>query len=408
MPVTAQPLTEPTGFGDAFGGGAATASTAGSSGFLGSLTSDIVSQFENPNAGSGVAVATSMTKLAQNVAESLYTIDVTDPVAVSKFEADLKQIMDVGTNAIEFNHPVFGLMSGIADTAFAALGHAKADPFGGTKSIETTVAVLFKVSAAFEQVTMGQYNLFDVSEAALTKMIETYGQIQEAALADGITIPSLMTFPPADEEPTPMDEFIQVAASSTEADGAEDTFGTEAASLAVPSEAGAADDMGLAALFDQDPSSGAAELFADSTEPAAADDLGFGDLLGGDSTAEDPFGTGLNPLADPTDPAAADDLGFGDLLGGDPTEPAAADDFGLGELLGGDPTAEDPFADMLPDDADEGLSAESSTDNARSDQNQTNLEDRFINLYENLMEKQISFKERVEAFKTDNQNAGKG
>ena len=47
-------------------------------------------------------------------------------------------------------------------------------------------------------------------------------------------------------------------------------------------------------------------------------------------------------------------------------------------------------------------------DLAGSDANQTALEDRFIALYEVLMEKQISFKERVEPFKTDNQNAGKG
>ncbi|MEP2780844.1 MAG: hypothetical protein ABJP33_00215 [Pseudoruegeria sp.] len=43
-----------------------------------------------------------------------------------------------------------------------------------------------------------------------------------------------------------------------------------------------------------------------------------------------------------------------------------------------------------------------------SEDNQEALEARFIALYERLMEKQISFKERVEPFKTDNQNAGKG
>ena len=35
------------------------------------------------------------------------------------------------------------------------------------------------------------------------------------------------------------------------------------------------------------------------------------------------------------------------------------------------------------------------------------LEARAISLYEKLMEKQMSFKEAVEPFKTDNQNAGK-
>lgn len=43
-----------------------------------------------------------------------------------------------------------------------------------------------------------------------------------------------------------------------------------------------------------------------------------------------------------------------------------------------------------------------------SDENQANLEARFIALYERLMEKQVSFKEAVEPFKTDNQNAAKG
>lgn len=42
-----------------------------------------------------------------------------------------------------------------------------------------------------------------------------------------------------------------------------------------------------------------------------------------------------------------------------------------------------------------------------SDKNQGNLEGRAIALYEKLMEKQMSFKEKVEPFKTDNQNAGK-
>lgn len=42
-----------------------------------------------------------------------------------------------------------------------------------------------------------------------------------------------------------------------------------------------------------------------------------------------------------------------------------------------------------------------------SEGNQTALEARAIALYEKLMEKQMSFKEVVEPFKTDNQNAGK-
>ncbi len=43
-----------------------------------------------------------------------------------------------------------------------------------------------------------------------------------------------------------------------------------------------------------------------------------------------------------------------------------------------------------------------------SDANQAALEGRFQALYVALMEKQVAFKEAVEPFKTDNQNAGKG
>jgi hypothetical protein len=42
-----------------------------------------------------------------------------------------------------------------------------------------------------------------------------------------------------------------------------------------------------------------------------------------------------------------------------------------------------------------------------SDANQANLTARAEALYVKLMEKQMSFKEAVEPFKTDNQNAGK-
>jgi hypothetical protein len=49
----------------------------------------------------------------------------------------------------------------------------------------------------------------------------------------------------------------------------------------------------------------------------------------------------------------------------------------------------------------------SGNDGNASDTNQANLEVRAEALYDKLMEKQMSFKERVEPFKTDNQNAGK-
>ncbi|MEP2780846.1 MAG: hypothetical protein ABJP33_00225 [Pseudoruegeria sp.] len=55
------------------------------------------------------------------------------------------------------------------------------------------------------------------------------------------------------------------------------------------------------------------------------------------------------------------------------------------------------------------LSSEASPESiTASDDNQAALIARFIALYERLMEKQVSFKERVEPFKTCNQNAGKG
>ena len=43
-----------------------------------------------------------------------------------------------------------------------------------------------------------------------------------------------------------------------------------------------------------------------------------------------------------------------------------------------------------------------------SDANQAALEGRFQMLYVKMMQKQVEFKEAVEPFKTDNQNAGKG
>lgn len=129
------------------------------------------------------------------------------------------------------------------------------------------------------------------------------------------------------------------------------------------------------------------------------------------------LGAGTNP-GDVVNPGPADEPPSGstdddDPFAGDDEDPFAGSDddpFGGGDedpFIGGD---DDPFGgsdDSTVDDSG-GLSPDPSTDYARSDLNQTNLEERFINLYETLMEKQISFKERVEAFKTDNQNAGKG
>lgn len=43
-----------------------------------------------------------------------------------------------------------------------------------------------------------------------------------------------------------------------------------------------------------------------------------------------------------------------------------------------------------------------------SEANQDALEQRFQQLYVNMMEKKVSFKEATEPFKTDNENSSKG
>ena len=138
------------------------------------------------------------------------------------------------------------------------------------------------------------------------------------------------------------------------------------------------------------------------------------------STAHDgeALGEGTSP-GDVFKPGPGED-DPGGSIGDDPDPIAGGDD---GPVPGGDddlyPGRDD---DLFPDSDDDlfpdseetppadsgGLSPDPSTDYSESDENQRILEDRFIALYETLMEKQISFKERVEAFKTDNQNAGKG
>lgn len=61
------------------------------------------------------------------------------------------------------------------------------------------------------------------------------------------------------------------------------------------------------------------------------------------------------------------------------------------------------------DSMSEQIASEAATgDLAASDGNQAALEARFQALYIAMMEKQVSFKEAVEPFKIDNQNAGKG
>ncbi|MGB5863674.1 MAG: hypothetical protein WBG95_05195 [Sulfitobacter sp.] len=54
------------------------------------------------------------------------------------------------------------------------------------------------------------------------------------------------------------------------------------------------------------------------------------------------------------------------------------------------------------------LAGEADSSLGASEANQEALEGRFLDLYVALMEKQVSFKETVEPFKTDNQLAGKG
>ncbi len=61
-----------------------------------------------------------------------------------------------------------------------------------------------------------------------------------------------------------------------------------------------------------------------------------------------------------------------------------------------------------PNMADTVSSSAGEGDLEASDANQAALEGRFQALYIKMMEKQVEFKEAVEPFKTDNQNAGKG
>jgi poly(beta-D-mannuronate) lyase len=88
---------------------------------------------------------------------------------------------------------------------------------------------------------------------------------------------------------------------------------------------------------------------------------------------------------------------------------------GVGEPRVDEPSVDesgtsDPLDPTIPSDPvdPDGLSGESSTGGDPSAANQEKLEQRFIALYELLMEKQIAFKEKIEPYKTDNQNAGKG
>ena len=47
-------------------------------------------------------------------------------------------------------------------------------------------------------------------------------------------------------------------------------------------------------------------------------------------------------------------------------------------------------------------------DTQGSDPNQAALEERFQEMYTQMMEKKVQFKEATEPFKTDNENASKG
>jgi len=121
------------------------------------------------------------------------------------------------------------------------------------------------------------------------------------------------------------------------------------------------------------------------------EDFGLDDLLADDS---------LDP-AEPTDlstSAGEETTEMDDLL-----EEFSLDPEDTGEI---DPMTDEPTEN--PEDAAAGLSKDSSTDGDPSAENQEVLEARYIGLYESLMEKQIAFKEAIEPYKTDNQNAGKG
>jgi hypothetical protein len=163
------------------------------------------------------------------------------------------------------------------------------------------------------------------------------------------------------------------------------------------------------------------EIFMTQEEKIAALDAAETNPPAPDGTEEDDFGIAPEELIPgeegTTDPAITEEGDFGtafeDLMAGEDgtTDPVVTeeDDFGTAfeDLMAGEEGTTDP-EDGVTAPAGGGLSPDSSTGGDPSAANQAKLEQRFIELYEMLMEKQISFKERIEPYKTDNQNAGKG
>jgi len=327
----------------------------------------LTSSFEQ----SGTEVAAAMGSLSAMVQDRLSTLDVTDTADVMLFQSTLEDLMAMSMSMPEFQDPALGLMAGIADTASAALSFAKADPAlfdptAGADSISLAASGFSDLSQAFEPVMLGQADYVQTGLEELTDLMALYPLVAEAAMNAGIQVTSLMD--PSAEDP---DAFP------------DDGLGTQTSALDMP-------------LPEEDPITETAY-----SDPNAQGDPDFADMMAGDPLADvegsDSFGLDdLLPDGAVEEEDADATSGFADMMAGETmTDPDTPDDM-LGE-------------DVLPDESSPPtLDTESSVDNAESDANQDALEARFQNLYVTLMEKQISFKEAVEAYKTDNQNAGKG
>ncbi len=296
--------------------------------------------------------------LINGLATEVRELDLSDPMAVGQVKQSMIALFQQVESFMAANGDDITLMSGLglllglADTLHATLVLAEADINTGQRFLRLLITNYDEMTGQFE----APGDLAPLLDQARDGVHDYYLGIMSTAGELGIDVQSLSHIVPESE---PTDPSLETADESPTGPMDGDTLEGDAAFEA-----------------ENEPS----DPFADpsATDPLAPPEEG------------DPFGA-LDDLMDPT---GAEE---------EPVDPFAS------------PNPLDATDEDLPpiDEVREGqLSPESSTaDSPNGDpsaQNQANLEARFINLYENLMEKQISFKEAVEAFKTDNQNAAKG
>ncbi|MEP3294901.1 MAG: MJ1477/TM1410 family putative glycoside hydrolase [Pseudoruegeria sp.] len=154
-----------------------------------------------------------------------------------------------------------------------------------------------------------------------------------------------------------------------------------------------ADNVGLAAEM--------AGISSGGVTDTESTDVGTNDIESSDESASDAASSDDSDNDVESTNEGASDAGSFD----EGTSDVESSDEGTNDVESSD----ESVAEASSDTSSGSLSAEPSEGSVTaSEDNQAALEERFIALYERLMEKQISFKERVEPFKTDNQNAGKG